>query len=1720
MIKSARKILLLLLIVLPTVSFASDLTLTQEGRALLFSENGPTFQDILDANQKFAAAVSANPADQEANLFYALSQISVFFLESQQSGEIKTLSDLADAAGMPIDLLIPVGQGLPFGDMPQTNGYFTPPETMPKGDDVTALFETHLPAVLDNALVSLNKIDANNGDPIVILTSEELRSTSNVEIDYTDVLACKAAVHFLKTFVFIMAAYDLDNIDAREIFALENAGMTELKRPFLSYMLGRYPNFLTLRSDVGVSLLDQAKSSFKTGSGLLSDCYNNLLDEVDSQEDDFIVFETLEDQEEFETVLAYCGELVDALNGEFEYISEQGVEEHWTLNLNAHDFFNDPLFLRVGEDRLLGSGRVASRWGWWYGRLANVPWGGKMTHHISGSNFSATLFVPDGRTIDITGTFISETEITNVSFKVKDIYDEVVENGSGYDGGRTYLSEEDVDRFDINALFGGNGKSPLDIRASLPNFNAEDEPVAGTFPEPIFNGIFPDYNTNDAVTEKLDLDLDLPQLIVQIPDHTIDISQDPANWPQDTHVGTDNDTDGAPNASFDLTDIYAAKDSQFIYIGMRLAGSPASLSGEQESATYSVDIRKNPNDRGERSLQFGLRYEQERQEWAAFFTEYGDQGWDNYQPAISRSWGTDHFYRGSDFVVLKIPLNDESNNDQPFFNLDDYRGWAITAQANYFIRQQTSPDWYWMEYMGGDWMDQQVRLGPVFSIEGNVAIPEGYSGGNIYIYASDQETLGDGADAIAGTLVLPTSTNGAFTLDGIPYNSGSLNIFVLWDTNGNGFMDAGDLVAKQSTSVTGDVELGTISHDTEVLPIPIEYAGVMGVHSTGGNYRTYFHLCIKDAYGGTVPDSISRITVTYPYGYTEQIYPNGIMYHDGGNEFFGERQGFPVTGTYTFTVYGTDGSMGTVTDVQKDLYPMPIVDVSKVQFDTSALTPVFTWEPVQPPSGDVAYRLEVRATDGSFSFRTNRNLGMTSCTLPQLAQGVTYEYRIRATDSSSLVSTDNRSQTDWIAFTMADQLHHDAKAAIDPDGWGAVMFSRNGEAPGLDLWVKLVDMSGVSYDGTSHNVIAQLWAQGTMLGEGPLVFQYNDGPLGGYYAGFVPAEQLPASVEKIVFKAGIAGGDYTVSLTDTLSQANFSVSGNQNLSCIENGTSPQILWDEVSGATRYVVRIYDADSNVVYKGYPEKTNHYTVPPGILSAHTQYWYCLDVRDSHSGFETDNAVRIPGNFNEFPSFTTGDVCETPLIDPDGSGVQTWSNAAFGSVLDFWIQVHDAQGALDNIEKVEVIHPDGQTVTQLKADSRSSFTSYYYSCTLFVPPKAGTYTFVVTDKDGNIAEMTEDLTVSPLPVPSISSLKVTETETSARFEWDGVDGAAFYRVEVYNQKGNRIYKFYSTSTSYEAPIGLFNEGTRYSFRVVARDKFFEQNVDNASAAPWRKDYTVDFKVGNADEGTAAPQISLGSKGVVVYQTRHPVTGQPAYGLEFSAAVFDADGVPGNIKSVVVEGDGITGSLALSCNSNTGVGAEYVNLLLFDDFDAIPEGTYIFTVTDEAGNIAQATDTLAKTQVPIAAYVVPADKASVSADRPLIAWKPQGSEYRHRICIFGTGGGVVDCSGFLAASSYLVPENVLEPGKTYGYQIQTYVVGELVSSDIDNFAISQLPFETQNHFTVNGDPRTLHLIETMNLLKLMGGKAVDLPDDAVNVYDIDGDGKLEMEDMLPKLP
>jgi hypothetical protein len=1706
--------LLIILVVIPVFSFASTESelLVSEGRQLLFNAGTPTYQGILDADEKFALAVTADENDPEARLFRAITRLGAFVLATSDGSELSTIADIIQAMGIPIFLDTQIGIDPPFGKPPELAGNLNLPETTPNGDEVRSVMGSGLVGAIELSLEDLGLIDYTIN---VVLTRTETGDFADTEVDYTDVLLARAALTAVKTAVLIITAYDFDEADIREFMALANSGMMDLHPNMINELLAKYPNFLRL-ADNGATLLSDAKIAFQSVHDLLGDAQASLLSESDPQEDDLFSFESEADEQECENLLSGLGELMASLD-ENRPARIQATHSVWDTTFDS-DGTTTTLELHLDADLLglLGNESMIRNGSSFSGQIDSFDiYGGrvsywKITQNGADRNIRILLDYLGYQRLELTGVLTEDdTVLTGTcSFQTKEGFIYTETKRSSFVASQTGSEEEDGERFDLNALFGNTSqpvKTPLVIRDVLPDFDAFGEPLAGTFPtlaqsEVVLNGFFPDFN-NAGLSEELELELSYQTFA--IPEATVDIANHPGTWPDVTHVTEDLNNDGYIPDGIDIKDIYIAKDDTYLYMGMSLGSAPLEGQQEWDYIAYEMDFRKDGDDWYHNAVSFRAEYANYESKWHVTISKRSANG----EESTLEPYKEGYVHAGNDFIAWRLPLS-------AIDSLEKFGGWNVTSGT-------------WSNLSSvGDWVDRTTKLEPVYSITGSVDVPVGYTGGKIYLYLFDSET--PQGDPIVGTYI---DSTGSFELKDAPYSLEPLYLHVFWDKDGNGIPNSGDYAGMTSFSIQNNFTVPQIDLTYIIPPLDIiNTVSVKSVHSGDNQFRTFFEVEIKQDYAGDMPGEIDTITITAPDGNAFQMYPgNGAYWDAQWNDFFLEVPGNPQIGEYVFTVTARDGSIGSKSDTQKDLITIPIVDVNTVKIDTGSTTPVISWDGVSAPGTGITYRLEIIDMAGDSVFRTGRDWNMTACAVPEsrLQPGTQYQYRIRAMDESDWIQIDNRSHTQWMTFTMDNSLGHSAVPAMELDGWGAVAWSHVGSTPGMDLSVKVLDHDGIAYDRSTHFVYARpLDVEGNLLGNDRvnMNLDHSENGIQGYYYGWVDAQDITSDMVGVRFFVEDPEGNESI-LDDMITGPDMVPPLDIKLERQVNGTTPTFTWSAVSGAGYYRIRIYDETRTTTIARFsiPIATS-YTIPPGFLDPETTYQYRLEARDGNWGFETDHNIVFPprDDSNNYPMFTTEARTDIPLIEAgaNGTGVHTSSDDYRGTITSFWIKVYDAQGVPGNIESVTATSLNG-IKTELYYEYNESGNCAIYSNNSYAPFETGTYTFNAVDKEGNLSSTTEVLAATPMGYPAESTLGVIVNGTGADFDWEEVTSAAFYRLEIYNRDHERILKFATTENHYTLAPGFLKKGEVYGFRITTRDKFWNQNEDNGSASPWSPYRAINFKTEPVmDTGSNLPEIDTGNFGVAATYLEHPVTGDPSYWLQFSVQVTDLDGVPENIKSVIVEGPGISGSLTLNYDSKReGNTAEYWNDIIYDNYDAIQDGgVYTFTVTDENGKTATTTDTLVKKEVPLVPYLTPADGAIISSDRPVIDWAdpdPADGPYFYKVRIYTHWNTLVHQSGILENSSYILPGGILQPDTVYGYRIYAYDK-DINTDDVDNVSINDVFFAKQNHFTVSDGESGSILTELFKLINVMIGKPADISSFGT---DINQDNKLDMKDAIPIL-
>ncbi len=573
---------------------------------------------------------------------------------------------------------------------------------------------------------------------------------------------------------------------------------------------------------------------------------------------------------------------------------------------------------------------------------------------------------------------------------------------------------------------------------------------------------------------------------------------------------------------------------------------------------------------------------------------------------------------------------------------------------------------------------------------------------------------------------------------------------------------------------------------------------------------------------------------------------------------------------------------------------------------------------------------------------------------------------------------------------------------------------------------------------------------------------------------------------------------------------------------LTTNSTPTFTWDPVAGASRYRVCIYTYDnSRRLWKGYTGSETSCTVPPGVLEPNSYYRYRVEAWDTPSPFGVDNYGRTPISSSDYYRFyTNSEVPEAPHIDLDGSGVQTVQSDGIGVVPVFWARVNDRQGVPGNIASVKVTYPGGHEEFMYLDHTDGPYRGYYRTVS-DQPVASGVYSFTVTDHDGHTATITDDLVYNPIGYPAPSSLAATVGPDDIQVSWDAVDGAALYRLEVYNEAHERIHRFSvdaADGTSVAIPRGMLTEGRLYRYRVRTYREFYsditgsdsEGNIDNSSEIPLHSSQFPTFVLSPVTGGVSAPTIDLDNKGVSVIHAWDPILGQDAYILTLQVKVTDADGIPGNIDRVYATLP-ITATVDLVIDEVISpTEAYYYADLRFSDIAGITalEGNFTFTVEDmDGGTDTTGADNLAgaaANMLAVPANLAPTPDALVDSTTPTISWDAVAGATSYRVRLFTSAHSTLSWSDYIAApaTSWDVPYGILDPGTVYAYRVYAHR-GGTPAEDLDFASFNLLYFSWSPHFAVSTDPDS----DGDGLSDTLENAACTDPDDA----DTDDDGIID---------
>ena len=864
---------------------------------------------------------------------------------------------------------------------------------------------------------------------------------------------------------------------------------------------------------------------------------------------------------------------------------------------------------------------------------------------------------------------------------------------------------------------------------------------------------------------------------------------------------------------------------------------------------------------------------------------------------------------------------------------------------------------------------------------------------------------------------------------------------------------------------------------------------VMNVQEPDGSFRTYLKAELS-GYPGILPDELIDITITLkrPDGSQSIVKsyadnPADFEYYPQLESIFTALSGSPETGLYELTVE-TALDTRTARDIQTSLRTIPIPD-SQTFYPASgetvsSKTPVFSWDPVamdEPDSPPLFYRLEVSDMSGNRVWASGRSEGMTSCALPEekLLSGQTYQWRVRVTDSKDRFEVQNRTNSQWVPFSMAGSLSHGSPPAVTLDNWGAVAWSGIGYT-GMDPWVKVFDQDGVAYDGSSHHVTVttpnnNVWN---------LDFQYARGPV-GYFGGW--------------FVDLLETGTYTFTVTDP----EGNVATVEDVLVVDPIAPPSEDSISPSNMDEYITATFD---NIFVNG--SLYDDFSSYSDIWSIDRSKWNspedCASIigqtlqlnvsgtvgRGSCGLFVADpasvNTIQADITVNSVSSNDAprarirglyyfngyGDVSGT--INVKGNKVYyTVSEEYLVNGVYSWktLTEEDLMTVTTGQTVTATIDWDGVTLTFSVFDINNPVTVYsgaYSAPGLVAPPSIG--------REMNLQTRTNLIT----------------PDTTPTFSWDSVFGAERYQLRIYDAHLSRtIWRGYTGDTSYTIPPGVLQPDSYYQFRVQDYSAHDPIETDNAGGSGRYRFYTDGAE-------SPLPHIEFDSAGVETWNGH----GMLPY-LTFWVKVHDAQGVPGNIRSVKVQfpNSGPFVDLLHDASRDLSPTSGFYKNDVFMDPTGMG-GTYTFIVEDWDGNVYQTTEDL---DADVIGYPDPTNfNTTITGTAVDVDWDDVSGAAFYRLEIYDKAFNRIHALA-TTDSQYSVPEGLLKANTFYRYRVTTR--REFFDQNVDNGSTS--PWSRYAYPT---------LVTTPNAGS--GAPLVDLNDHGVAVWHTKKEGSVGSTYML----
>jgi len=969
-------------------------------------------------------------------------------------------------------------------------------------------------------------------------------------------------------------------------------------------------------------------------------------------------------------------------------------------------------------------------------------------------------------------------------------------------------TEEKHLSLNLNPLF-GNGSGPYNLRDFLPDFNCDGEPGYETMgygldpsnPDATLGGIFPDFTQDDWGLEGI-----MASGEIAIPQATINVQDDSlVDWAGIAPVFQDITGDGDPNHSgSDLQDLYLAKDGTYLYGRMTLADGPPNTAVQAnpwEAMGYSVEFElRSSQFVGGRTMM--VDYTQEGKWRVQVWEEqegYQSQMLATYVDGYAEAVGND--------LEWKVPLADLG---------------SINGRFIYTWIQ-------WLPYTQAPSDDNEtcLRIGPLSSISGTLNVPDYDGDGPLYIWVYQSENgvfNPDPKNLLGMDIIYPEeySAGMSYIVDGLPVGE-QVFVAVRWDADFNGLKTRGDYVGKAGPyTVATDGTTGANLQPATMYAADKEtpyFSGcnVMAMNTPDG-VSTALTVKVSDP-NGTVPDTITSISVTGPGGFAYSLAP--ADYYEGFKVYWHGISGQPTVGEYTFTVTDTEGKTATNHYYFGGGTNIPVPDESTLQASGDPLAPTLSWGAVSGYDGNLFYRARIfDATDYSIVW-TSDFTAQTSVKVSSgvLVSGTQYKWRVEAFDNYTYFASNQRAVTNLIFLTTDDSTPY--------FNW-ATVFHRHDTSTTAD-WTQ-IEVNVVDPDGDASSTLKSLEVydpQDVLL----YTFKTTD-----YYSGFQEYyTKLSGTPAEGVYKFVVTDADDNTKTTYDYVAPSFDIPlvDSATLQASGDSLAPTLSWGAPANMDRPIyfrVIVEDMEWNRVWASNRISGTSIQVPSGKLQSGGSYqWYVRTIDDPNwvhfSNQGRSEKVGL-GLDNSTPFFNWTAVYQRH--DPDG--VHTAFDAG----------IVDPDGTLPgSLQSLTVTDPNSNTYDLF---TNGQYNSYWTDFFLRVSgaPAPGAYTFTVVDNEGKTA-VTRDWVGESTEIPIVeqSSIAVTGDPLAPTLSWSGISGYQgnlYYRIWVQDTDGNFIYM--SPREPYTAqtiPEGKLQAGKTYLARVEAQDNNTWAIYNSRSNSGW---------------------------------------------------------------------------------------------------------------------------------------------------------------------------------------------------------------------------------------------------------------------------------------------